>query len=98
MSLAEGDVAIVTGGGSGIGEAITRCLVNSGCSVLIGGRREAPLKALCDELPGAVSYILTDVTVPKDRKALIEAAIDRYGKLDALINNVTWSTRSVQLS
>jgi meso-butanediol dehydrogenase/(S,S)-butanediol dehydrogenase/diacetyl reductase len=87
MSTTNGDVAIVTGGGTGIGAAITRCLARAGSRVLISGRREAPLKALCADLPACVSYVTADVTREEARRSIIEIALARYGKIDALINN-----------
>ncbi|MDA0336636.1 MAG: SDR family NAD(P)-dependent oxidoreductase, partial [bacterium] len=55
-------VALVTGGGTGIGRAIAKALVAEGCKVVVTGRREEPLKLLAAEHPDAVRYVTTDVT------------------------------------
>lgn len=87
MSQLSSKVAIVTGGGTGIGLAITEKFVASGMRVLITGRRGDPLEALSQQHPDNVSVLQSDVTHPDDRKAIINAAVERYGRLDVLVNN-----------
>ncbi len=83
-------VALVTGGGTGMGEAIANKLYNEGASVHLIGRREAPLKRTCESLVGGVgkcSYTVGDVA---DKGAAIESIKEikqRYQKLNILINN-----------
>ena len=63
-------VALVTGGGTGIGRAVTEALVTEGAKVVVTGRREEPLKQLAAEHPDAVRYVITDVTEKGPRPTL----------------------------
>lgn len=83
----EGQTALVTGGGSGLGKAIATCLALSGARVVIAGRRTEVLEAACEEIgPGceAMAVDLSDIAgLP-----VFEAAFhDRFGRLDILVNN-----------
>ena len=80
-------VAIVTGGGTGIGRAATQAMVNEGGRVLIVGRREQPLKDLTNEYPDRVSYLQADVSQAGCSQLIIETVLETYGKLDILVNN-----------
>lgn len=88
----QGKVALVTGGGSGIGFEITRQLLLHGCQgVLICGRREAFLQEACNlltaEIPNkAVAYSVCDVRNPQDCQAAVTKAQSHWGRLDILIN------------
>jgi len=86
MSL-ENKVVAVTGASSGIGEAIVRELTRSGCQVMLAARREERLKSLVRELGDNVAYHSTDVTDVKQMQAMAKATLDRFGKIDVLINN-----------
>ena len=84
--LLEGKTALVTGGGTGIGAAITKRFVSEGAKVVITGRRENLLAAVRDGLPeGCVSVFCGDVT--KDSAAMAEAALAINGRIDVLVNN-----------
>lgn len=87
MSNFNDKVVIVTGGGTGIGRAITETFAKNGARVLITGRREAPLQELSQNFPEKVSFIQADVTKAEDRKKTIQTAIDRYGQINVLVNN-----------
>ena len=82
-------VAIVTGAGSGIGQAITRRLAGAGYRVALAGRRLDVLDQTLAELPaGPGAFALsTDVTQPESVEALFEAVVRRFGRLDVLVNN-----------
>jgi NAD(P)-dependent dehydrogenase (short-subunit alcohol dehydrogenase family) len=82
----EGKVAVVTGGGTGIGRGVAGCLVEAGASVVVAGRREAPLRACVAELAaaGTISAQPCDVTDVASVHALIDAVIERHGTLDIL--------------
>lgn len=85
----EGKVAIVTGGGTGVGKAITRELAGAGFTVVITGRRAAVLETTASELSaaGVVHAIAADISRPDDVKALFDQVVQRFGRLDLLVNN-----------
>jgi len=82
-------VAIITGGGSGIGRAIARRLAGAGYRVVLAGRRMQALQATLSELPaGAEAFaVQADVTQPESVEALFEAVVQRAGRIDVLVNN-----------
>jgi NAD(P)-dependent dehydrogenase (short-subunit alcohol dehydrogenase family) len=81
-------VVIVTGASGGLGAALARGLAGE-CELVLGARRAEPLRALAEEL-GAVA-VPGDVTVAEDRERLVAAAIERFGRLDGLVNNAAVS-------
>ncbi|HIT02645.1 MAG TPA: SDR family oxidoreductase [Candidatus Enterenecus merdae] len=90
MRELENRVALVTGGGSGIGRAIAQRFAAQGAQVLIVGRKEGPLQetAAADE---KISYVVGDVTKTETIEQLIAAVQERYkGRLDILVNNAGW--------
>jgi len=82
-----GKVAIVTGGGSGIGAAIARRFVAEGAQVLIVGRREHVLVDTCKEIGGEISYAVADVSTPEGSAYYVEQAVQRHGGVDVLVSN-----------
>jgi NAD(P)-dependent dehydrogenase (short-subunit alcohol dehydrogenase family) len=83
-------VAIVTGGGTGLGRGIVEVLAAAGVDCLIAGRRRGPLtetERVLAGSTGAVQAIAGDVTAEGDRAAIVAEAIDRFGRLDILVNN-----------
>lgn len=90
MGLLEGKVAIITGGGSGIGKAIARIFLEEDCSVIIAGRDEERLHRAGRELGKKGSVLVaipTDVTILAQVKALFQRTIERFGRLDLLVNS-----------
>jgi citronellol/citronellal dehydrogenase len=83
----EGTVALVTGGGTGIGRAVARELVRTGAEVAICGRREEPLAAVQEELVDACLAIQADVREPDQVERLVEQTLRRFGRIDVLVNN-----------
>jgi NAD(P)-dependent dehydrogenase (short-subunit alcohol dehydrogenase family) len=83
----EGKVAIITGGTSGIGARTAEVFVANGAKVVIAGRRQDRGKKLAEKLGDAASFKLTDVSVEADVKAMIGHAVDRFGRLDCVMNN-----------
>jgi ketoreductase RED2 len=82
-----GKVAIVTGSSSGIGEAIARRLAASGAGVVVNSARSVEQgRAVAAALPDAV-YVQGDITQAAALDALVEAASERWGRLDLLVNN-----------
>ena len=83
----QGKVAIVTGGNSGIGAATVEMFVEQGARVMIAARGEEAGNGLAERLGGGAAFIRTDVTVEEDVKAMVEATMDRWGRVDCLFNN-----------
>ncbi|CAE6965924.1 MULTISPECIES: SDR family oxidoreductase [Pseudomonas] len=85
-----GKVVVITGASSGLGEASARHLSKLGAKVVLAARRKERLEQLVGELVAAggeaVAY-QTDVTRADEVKALIQGAVDTYGRVDVLVNN-----------
>ncbi|MGK9237092.1 SDR family oxidoreductase [Inquilinus limosus] len=79
-------VAIVTGGGAGIGRAVARMLADSGARVLITGRRPDAVKAAAAAHP-AIEGFVADAGSAAAAEATVAWAIERWGRLDILVNN-----------
>lgn len=86
-----GRVAVVTGGGTGIGGATARLLAERGAEVVLAGRRIETLEAMAETIRAdtgqRVLSVATDVRKPEACKALIEATLAEFGRLDVLVNN-----------
>jgi NAD(P)-dependent dehydrogenase (short-subunit alcohol dehydrogenase family) len=83
-------IAIVTGAGSGIGRAAALALLGDGWSVALAGRRPEPLQevaAAAGEAGVRALAVPTDVTDPASVKALFDATLQRFGRVDLLFNN-----------
>ena len=83
-----GKVAIVTGGGSGIGTATSQRLRNAGAQVLIGDITDCKTKAA----EWDCHYHQTDVSKPAEVASLCDEAIKRFGRLDIMVNNAAISS------
>lgn len=86
----QGKVVVITGASSGNGAATAKRLSAAGATVVLGARRVDRLNALSDELTrrgGRALAIQTDVTSADQVKSLVDAAVDRFGRIDVLINN-----------
>jgi NAD(P)-dependent dehydrogenase (short-subunit alcohol dehydrogenase family) len=100
MSNWQGKVALVTGASSGLGREIARVFAAAGANVVLAARRAEPLQAVADELScsgRAALAVPADVTQPAAVDALVAAAVDRFGRLDVLINNAGASMRRAVL-
>jgi 3-oxoacyl-[acyl-carrier protein] reductase len=87
----EAKVAIVTGGGSGIGHAIARAFACAGAQVAIAGRTEATLArsaaSIEKECGASILVIAADVAEPRDCERMMASAVERFGAVDVLVNN-----------
>jgi NADP-dependent 3-hydroxy acid dehydrogenase YdfG len=83
-------VVVITGAGSGLGEATARLLCAQGASVAMGARRADRLQSLAKELNSSgvkVLAVTTDVTQHDQVKRLVDKAVQTYGRIDVMINN-----------
>ena len=86
----DGQVAIVTGGGSGMGRAMAREFARLGAAVVVAGRRPDPLAetvALVEGAGGRATAVPTDVRDPEQIDHMVTAAVSEYGRLDVLVND-----------
>ena len=88
--LLEGQVALVTGGGTGLGRATALELSRGGAKVTITGRREGVLREAaeeCSRLAGPVEALAGDVREPEQAGRLISSLLETHGRFDLLVNN-----------
>jgi NAD(P)-dependent dehydrogenase (short-subunit alcohol dehydrogenase family) len=81
----QGKVVVVTGGGTGIGEAIARLFAREGCRVVVSGRRQEVIARVAADIGGTA--IAADVSREEDVAALMAGCENAHGRLDALVNN-----------
>ena len=87
MGKLEGQVAVITGGASGIGEGTVRKFVAEGARVLIADISDDRGGSLAEELGSKTSYLHTNVASEDDVAAAVGSAVDRWGRLDVIFNN-----------
>ena len=86
----EGKVVVITGASSGLGQATARMLSAQGAIVVLGARRVERIEALAKKLSAAGGQALalrTDVTRAADVQRLVDAAVEKFGRVDVLVNN-----------
>ncbi len=79
-------VALITGAGSGIGQAIAKYIADAGAKVMVVGRTESTLKETAG-LSGNISYLVADITVTDEAARVLKEIKEKYGRLDVLVNN-----------
>lgn len=85
-----GKVAIITGGGTGIGRGIALEFAKAGATVVIGSRKQENLDTVAGEikaLGGQCLAIATDIRVPEQVDNLVKQTVDKFGRIDILVNN-----------
>ncbi len=85
-----GKVVVITGASSGMGEATARYLADRGAVVVLGARRVDRLNTLVDEITkrgGKALALATDVTDAAQVQRLVDAAVERFGRIDVMLNN-----------
>ncbi len=94
MDRLDGQVAIVTGSSSGIGEATARRLAGLGASIVVNSSSSVEAgTAVADSLPTESLYVRADISDQSQCAELIARTVDRFGQLDILVNNAGWTTR-----
>ena len=88
----DGKVAVVTGGGDGIGAAVVRAYAAEGARVVVAELSEETGRAVADEVGGL--FVRTDVADRSQVEAMVQAAVDTWGSVDVLVNNA-WGAATV---
>jgi NADP-dependent 3-hydroxy acid dehydrogenase YdfG len=95
MSALRGKVAVVTGASAGIGAATARALAAEGMKVVLGARRAERLTEVCATIRtsgGSAEFVATDMRDEVQVERLVTTAVERFGQLDALVNNAAIGT------
>ncbi|MBD0257289.1 MAG: glucose 1-dehydrogenase [Cytophagales bacterium] len=90
MDRLKDKVAIITGGGSGIGAATSMLFARQGAKVMITGNKEEEIKRVADQIgqaDGVASYAVHDISKEADWKTVVEKTLAVFGKIDILVNN-----------
>jgi len=88
--LFDGQVILVTGGGTGLGRCIAHELATLGASVIVAARREEPLKTVVEEIEsagGRATFALLNIRDPEAVDATVASIVEQHGRLDAVVNN-----------
>ncbi|GAB4311906.1 MAG: SDR family oxidoreductase [Bacteroidales bacterium] len=91
----KGKVVIITGASSGIGEALAKNMAGRGAHVVLAARNEEKIRTLAESFPGEHLAVRVDVTSENDCKKLIDETVNRFGRIDILINNAGISMRAL---
>jgi NADP-dependent 3-hydroxy acid dehydrogenase YdfG len=90
MPSLDGKIVAITGASAGIGEATARLLAERGAAVVLGARRSERIDAIAQsirEAGGQAATCVVDVTKAEDLRRLVATGVDRYGRLDVLVNS-----------
>ena len=94
MDRLDGMVAIVSGSSSGIGEQVVRDLAAAGAHVVVNSSSSVEAgETIAKSLPTESIYVQADISKEEDDKKLVAAAVEKFGRLDVLVNNAGWTTR-----
>jgi meso-butanediol dehydrogenase/(S,S)-butanediol dehydrogenase/diacetyl reductase len=92
MGPFDGKIALITGGGTGIGKATAARIASRGGYVVVAGRRQGPLQETAAAVPERISYVQLDVADRSAQDRALATVIERHGQLDILINNAGTTT------
>jgi ketoreductase RED2 len=93
MGELDGRVALVTGSSSGIGEATARRLAALGAHVVVNSATSVEAgTAVAESLPTESLYVQADIADAEQGRRLLDATVERFGRLDLLVNNAGWTT------
>jgi 3-oxoacyl-[acyl-carrier protein] reductase len=97
-----GKVAIVTGGGSGFGEGIAKRFAEEGAKIVVNDIDDAGGRRVAGEIEkaqgqGSAAYVHADVAVDGEVKAMVEACLARFGRLDIMVNNAGITHRNMPM-
>ena len=87
MGKLDNKIAVITGGASGIGKGSVKLFVEEGAHVVFGDIQDDLGRALADELGSSALYLHANVRKESDIKALIDLAVEKFGRLDIMFNN-----------
>ena len=91
VGLLDGMVAVVTGSSSGIGRSTAELFAAEGAGVVVNSVRSVDAgRALAESLPDAV-YVRADVSIEDEARSLVEAAVERWGRVDIVVNNAGYA-------
>ncbi len=82
-----GKVVIITGASSGIGAACARLLAQQGCKLALAARRVDDMQRLADQLEAECLVVKADMTAPEDISNMVEATLERFGRIDVMLAN-----------
>jgi len=82
-----GKVVIITGASSGIGAACARLLAQQGCKLALAARRLDDMQRLADQLEAECLVVQADMTAPEDISNMVEATLERFGRIDVMLAN-----------
>ncbi|MGB2695562.1 MAG: SDR family oxidoreductase [Dehalococcoidia bacterium] len=85
--MLQGEVVLITGGGTGLGKAAALELAACGAQVVLAGRRAEVLDAAAEEIGDAASTVVGDIREDADAERIVGAVLERHGRLDVLVNN-----------
>lgn len=83
----DGELALITGGGSGLGLGMARCMAEAGARVVLAGRREEALKQAAAAIGPPAGYLAHDVTHLHEAPTLVDKVARRFGPITILVNN-----------
>ena len=94
MDRLDGQGALGSGSTSGIGEQVARDLAQAGAHLVVNSSSSVEAgRTLADSLPTDSIYVQADISQEEQSKAMVAAAIEKFGRLDILVNNAGWTTR-----